>query len=104
MYADDGDDYEGRGGGGGRGKKLNLKLSLKAGAAGGRKGENGMMTSFLGPYDRELDEDPKDPLAFEEQFILRVPREIAEGPNGLREMVKGKAKGLEGIEFKFLGT
>ncbi|KAF8587426.1 hypothetical protein K439DRAFT_1630721 [Ramaria rubella] len=29
-------------------------------------------TSFLGPYDRELDSDDED-LAFEEQFILRMP-------------------------------
>ena len=62
--------------------------------------------SFLGEYDRELDEDPQDPLAFEEQFILRVPKEVADGKNGeegLREMIKGKGKGLEGVEFKFLG-
>jgi transcription initiation factor TFIID subunit 7 len=37
-----------------------------------------------------------------------VPREVAEGKGdgtgtGLREMVKGKGKGLEGVEFKFLG-
>ena len=59
--------------------------------------------SHLGEYDRELDEDPDDPLVFEEQFILRVPKEVAEGPNGLRESVKGKGKGLDGIEFKFVG-
>ncbi len=62
------------------------------------------MMSFLGEYDRELDEEPIEPLAFEEQFILRVPKEIAEGSKGLREMVKGKGKGLDGVEMKFLGT
>jgi transcription initiation factor TFIID subunit 7 len=64
------------------------------------------MTSFLGDYDRELDGDPDEPLEFEEQFILRVPREVADGRGaeiGLREMIKGKGKGMEGIEFKFLG-
>lgn len=66
------------------------------------------MMSFLGEYDRELDDNPDEPLAFEEQFILRVPREVADGRGegtgtGLREMIKGKGKGLEGVEFKFLG-
>ena len=72
------------------------------------KGEDKGMTgsSYLGFYDRELDEDPEEPLNFEEQFILRVPRDIAEGRDGkegLKELVKGKGKGLEGIEFKFFG-
>ncbi|KAF9069821.1 TAFII55 protein conserved region-domain-containing protein [Rhodocollybia butyracea] len=53
---------------GARGKfqpKLKLKLSEKLAAQ-----APGM--SFLGQYDRELDSDDED-LAFEEQFILRVP-------------------------------
>ena len=45
--------------------KLKLKLSEKAAAQ-----APGM--SFLGQYDRELDSDDED-LAFEEQFILRLP-------------------------------
>ncbi|KAG5647283.1 hypothetical protein DXG03_000819 [Asterophora parasitica] len=45
--------------------KLKLKLSDKAAAQ-----APGM--SFLGQYDRELDSDDED-LAFEEQFILRMP-------------------------------
>jgi hypothetical protein len=49
-----------------------------------------------------LDDNPDEPLVFEEQFILRVPREVAE-EKGLGEMVRGKGKGLEGVEFKFLG-
>lgn len=72
------------------------------------KGEDKGMTgsSFLGYYDRELDEDQEEPLNFEEQFILRVPRDIAEGrdgKDGLKDLVRGKGKGLEGIEFKFFG-
>lgn len=60
----------------------------------------GRKTSFLGEYDRDLDENPQEPLAFEEQFILRVPDSIA---GSLREVVKGKGKGMEGVEIKFLG-
>jgi transcription initiation factor TFIID subunit 7 len=58
--------------------------------------------SFLGGYDRMLDENPEEPLYFEEQFILRVPREVAEGKDGLRERVK--KGGLDGVEFKFFGA
>jgi transcription initiation factor TFIID subunit 7 len=47
--------------------KLKLKLSEKTAAL-----APGM--SFLGPYDRELDSDDEE-LAFEEQFILRMPLE-----------------------------
>jgi len=92
-------------------KIQSLKLSFKTSGGGGNGNESsgGRMMSFLGEYDRELDENPEDPLAFEEQFILRVPKEIAEGTTGngkvegLRELVKGKGKGLDGIEFKFFG-
>lgn len=45
--------------------KLKLKLSDKAAS-------QAPGTSFLGQYDRELDSDDED-LAFEEQFILRMP-------------------------------
>lgn len=82
--------------------RLKLSVSNNASEASGAR-----KSSFLGEYDRELDEDPQDPLAFEEQFILRVPPEVADGKNGeggLREMIKGKGKGLEGVEFKFLGV
>lgn len=81
-----------------------LKLSFKS--RGVTEASGGRMSSFLGEYDRELDENPEEPLCFEEQFILRVPRDVAEGKNGvtgLRDMVKGKGKGLDGVEFKFLG-
>lgn len=81
-----------------------LKISFKAG--GGNETSGGRYTSFLGEYDRELDENPEEALAFEEQWILRVPREIADGKGGemgLRDAVRGKGRGLEGVEFKFLG-
>ena len=58
------------------------------------------LPSFLGEYDRELDENPDEPLAFEEQFILRVPKNVA---GDLSEMVKKKGNGLDGVHFKFLG-
>ena len=77
--------------------KVVPKIRFKVGA---KQDGDGRKSSFLGEYDRDLDENPDDPLAFEEQFILRVPGKISNGPNGLREVVKGKGKGLEGVEFK----
>lgn len=79
--------------------------SIKIKVKGGERSRN---ASFLGEYDRELDGDTSEPLHFEEQFILRVPREVAVGKGdgtgtGLRELAKGKGKGLDGVEFKFLG-
>ncbi|EIW69767.1 hypothetical protein TREMEDRAFT_61532 [Tremella mesenterica DSM 1558] len=87
-------------GGGGNAGVSKLKLSFKASGS----DPSTRKTSFLGEYDRELDDDPNEPLCFEEQWILRVPKEVAEGPNGLREIVKGKGKGMEGVEFKFLDS
>jgi transcription initiation factor TFIID subunit 7 len=77
-----------------------LTLSFNKNGATREDTESGRKTSFLGEYDRDLDENPTEPLAFEEQFILRVPESMA---GSLREMVKGKTKGLDGVEFKFLG-
>ena len=77
-----------------------LTLSFNKNGIGRQEAEAGRKTSFLGEYDRDLDENPTEPLAFEDQFILRVPESMA---GGLREMAKGKSKGLEGVEFKFLG-
>ncbi|BEJ02973.1 hypothetical protein CcaverHIS641_0101480 [Cutaneotrichosporon cavernicola] len=82
-----------------------LKISFKAG--GEASASAGRLNSFLGEYDRELDEHPDEPLAFEEQFILRVPQKVADGVGGepgLRDLVRGKGKGLDGVEFKFLDT
>ena len=77
-----------------------LTLSFNKNGTARQETETGRKTSFLGEYDRDLDENPTEPLAFEEQFILRVPESMA---GNLREMVKGKTKGLDAVEFKFLG-
>lgn len=61
--------------------KLKIKLSEKAAAQ-----APGM--SFLGPYDRELDSDGDEELAFEEQFILRMPP--GEDCERLRKMVASR--------------
>ena len=55
--------------------------------------------SFLGTYDRELDSDDED-LAFEEQFILRMPP--GEDCERLREMVE-KREISKDVYFKFKG-
>ena len=72
--------------------KLKLKLSEKAAAL-----APGM--SFLGPYDRELDSDDEE-LAFEEQFILRMP--AGEDCEKLRKMVQSREIGND-VWFKFRG-
>ena len=73
--------------------KLKLKLSEKAAAQ-----APGM--SFLGPYDRELDSDVDDDLAFEEQFILRMPP--GEDCERLRKMAVNREVSSD-IWFKFKG-
>ncbi|TFK42428.1 TAFII55 protein conserved region-domain-containing protein, partial [Crucibulum laeve] len=70
--------------------KLKLKLSEKAAAQ-----APGM--SFLGPYDHELDSDDED-LAFEEQFILRLPP--GEDLEKLRKMVAAREISND-VWFKF---
>jgi transcription initiation factor TFIID subunit 7 len=72
--------------------KLKFKLSEKAAAQ-----APGM--SFLGPYDRELDSDDED-LAFEEQFILRMPP--GEDCDRLRKMVAAREISND-VWFKFKG-
>lgn len=69
------------------------KLKLKFGE------RSGVGTSFLGPWDRDLDSDDDD-LAFEEQFILRMPE--GEDCERLREMV-AKRDVAEDVWFKFKG-
>jgi transcription initiation factor TFIID subunit 7 len=73
--------------------KLKLKLSEKAAAQ-----APGM--SFLGPYDRELDSDGDEDLAFEEQFILRLPP--GEDCERLKKMV-GNREISNDVWFKFKG-
>ncbi|KAJ6525650.1 TAFII55 protein conserved region-domain-containing protein [Mycena capillaripes] len=70
--------------------KLKLKLSDKAAAQ-----APGM--SFLGQYDRELDSDDED-LAFEEQFILRMPS--GDDCEKLRKMVAAREVTSD-VWFKF---
>ncbi|KAJ7172279.1 TAFII55 protein conserved region-domain-containing protein [Mycena filopes] len=70
--------------------KLKLKLSDKAAAQ-----APGM--SFLGQYDRELDSDDED-LAFEEQFILRMPP--GEDCEKLRKMIAAREVSND-VWFKF---
>ncbi|PBK69955.1 hypothetical protein ARMSODRAFT_935864 [Armillaria solidipes] len=70
--------------------KLKLKLSEKAAAQ-----APGM--SFLGQYDRELDSDDEE-LAFEEQFILRMPG--GEDCEKLRKMVAARELPND-VWFKF---
>jgi len=55
--------------------------------------------SFLGQYDRELDSDEED-LAFEEQFILRMPP--GEDCEKLRKAISTREVGSD-IWFKFKG-
>lgn len=88
------------------GKLKTLKLSFKTSNL--QAGASGEGTSFLGDYDRELDEHPEEPLAFEEQFILRVPKEVAEGTpgkhgEGLRDLIKNRKIDNGDVSFKFLG-
>ena len=73
--------------------KLKLKLSDKAASQ-----APGM--SFLGQYDRELDSDDDD-LAFEEQFILRMP--AGEDCDKLRKAVASREVGND-VWFKFKGA
>lgn len=69
--------------------KLKLKVSERQASG----------TSFLGPYDRELDSDDED-LAFEEQFILRMP--AGADCEKLRGMVESREV-TKDVWFKFKG-
>ena len=73
--------------------KLKLKLSDKAAS-------QAPGTSFLGQYDRELDSDDED-LAFEEQFILRMPP--GEDCDKLKKSIASREVG-DDVWFKFKGT
>lgn len=70
--------------------KLKLKLGDRSSA---------LNNSFLGPWDRELDSDDED-LAFEEQFILRLPE--GEDLERLRKMVATRDV-QDDVWFKFKG-
>lgn len=79
-------------------KVATAKVKLKL----GDKATQGIGTSFLGPYDRELDtEDEEDQdLVFEEQFILKMPE--GEDCEKLRAMVQARAVTPD-VWFKFKG-
>ncbi|PPQ63050.1 hypothetical protein CVT24_005905 [Panaeolus cyanescens] len=74
--------------------KLQPKLKLKLGE---KTAAQAPGMSFLGPYDRELDSDDED-LAFEEQFILRMPP--GEDCEKLRKAISSREIGND-IWFKF---
>lgn len=80
-------------------KMATAKVKLKL----GDKATQGIGTSFLGPYDRELDtEDEEDQdLVFEEQFILKMPE--GEDCEKLRAMVQARAVTPD-VWFKFKGV
>ena len=73
--------------------KLKLKLSDKAAS-------QAPGTSFLGQYDRELDSDDED-LAFEEQFILRMPP--GEDCDKLKKAIASREV-ADDVWFKFKGA
>lgn len=75
--------------------KIAPKLKLKL----GEKASQGITTSFLGTFDRDLDSDDED-LVFEEQFILRMPE--GEDCEKLRTMVS-KREMTSDVWFKFKG-
>lgn len=79
--------------------KVMAKVKLKL----GEKATQGIGTSFLGPYDRELDtEDEEDQdLVFEEQFVLKMPE--GDDCNKLRAMVQAR-KVTPDVWFKFKGA
>ena len=69
----------------------------------GDKATQGMGTSFLGTYDRELDTDDEDDqdLVFEEQFVLKVPE--GEDCERLRKMAAAREVSND-VWFKFKGA
>ncbi|KAG8941001.1 hypothetical protein FRC00_012633 [Tulasnella sp. 408] len=77
-------------------KVATAKVKLKL----GDKATQGIGTSFLGPYDRELDTEDEDDqdLVFEEQFILKMPE--GEDCEKLRAMVQARAVTPD-VWFKF---
>lgn len=84
--------------------RIKLKFSSKGEQ---HKLAPGHFMSPFGEYTRELDEDPEEPLAFEEQFILRVPKEVAmgdpkRGVKGLNQLLDER-KEVDGVWFKFKG-
>jgi hypothetical protein len=74
-----------------------------------RKGHGSHLTSFLGDYSREADDerDAGEGLVFEEQFVLRVPDRVARGDKergvkGIRTLLEEK-KEVGNASFTFKG-
>lgn len=53
--------------------KVGTKLKLKIANQEKHQADGSEATSYLQDYGRELDSDPDEPVAFEEQFILKMP-------------------------------
>ncbi|SCV69140.1 BQ2448_2160 [Microbotryum intermedium] len=86
-----------------------IKLRMNQDGAGGASGSAGATSKDTRPgavnhdatgigWDRELDSDPEVPLAVEEQFLLRLPKDLA--PQ-LREMVEARTVNPKDVWFKF---
>lgn len=89
-YASDDDEFAGPA------PKIKLKIGSGGGGGGGDGGAAAQDQSGIG-WDRELDSDTEEPLAVEEQFMLRLPPDLA--PK-LREMVEQRNVGSD-VWFKF---
>ncbi|ORY72592.1 TAFII55 protein conserved region-domain-containing protein [Leucosporidium creatinivorum] len=90
-YASDDDEFAG--------PAPKIKLKIGGGGGGGGDGGGGAAAadqSGIG-WDRELDSDTEEPLAVEEQFMLRLPPDLA--PK-LKEMVEQRNVGPD-VWFKF---
>ncbi|SGY73152.1 BQ5605_C005g03267 [Microbotryum silenes-dioicae] len=86
-----------------------IKLKMNQEGAGSASGSGTATTKETRPgavnhdatgigWDRELDSDPEVPLAVEEQFLLRLPKDLA--PQ-LREMVEARTVNPKDVWFKF---
>ncbi|KAM0792429.1 hypothetical protein ACM66B_005106 [Microbotryomycetes sp. NB124-2] len=98
--------------GGGHAPKIKLKIGKRGKGQGGHaqqsaQSANNNQGSGIGPggldmsgvgWDRELDSDADEPLAVEEQFILRVPERVA--PK-MRELVEARNVTPQDVWFKF---
>lgn len=86
-----------------KGTKLRVKVSSQGNGPGGNGGgDNSGIASHLSGFERDLDSDPDEPIAFEEQFILKMPP----GPEceRLRELVETRKEidcAKENVFFKF---
>lgn len=78
------------------GGRLKLKISS---TDGGTSGGNAGLAQHMQGYDRELDSDTEEPMAFEEHFILRMPK--GQAAEKLRDMVERRDVKPDEVWFKF---